>query len=534
MIRQLLRRQFTYSCCCGVGFSVQYHHVAQLPPIVQPHGTKIHQITDDVEGWAASVAVLINSYLPSDGAIQAEPIFDASLVRPAGTIIKSVQMPAPGPEPLLKSLEQVRRILKEKKNDTKLSPIEVLDIMTIASNCVISGGVRRSAMICLFSPDDDDMLTAKSGDWWKTHDHRARSNNSAVIYRGDPKAEEHFNRLWKILSTQQSGEPGIFFTSDSSLSMGTNPCAETALHPYQFCNLTEINAATIVSQEDFNDRASHAAFIGTLQAGYTNFHHLCPIWKTTTEADALLGIGITGVAHGKIYHLDETLAVKFAMETNVRMAKILGINRTSRLTCIKPSGTTSIVMGCSSGIHGIHAPYYVRRLRISKLEPIYQALKKYLPELLEDERAISGSYNGVLSLPIRAHYDKASYRCEAPIEFLERVKRYNERWIVPGHYRGINHHNVSATVSVGKGEWKAVGEWLWNNRECYSGITCFPSDNTFYEQPPFEECTEEQFDKLHSYFKNISVDDLFSAVRPEEERITDLNSMACSGGVCDL
>ena len=522
-------------CGTGVGYSVQFHHVNELPQVCLPNENTSYnyQIQDSIEGWADAVGILIDSYFTIGGP---EPIFDGSLIRPKGTIIKSVQLPAPGPESLLKSLNQVKEILhsvgKRALESRKLRPIEIMDMINILSECVLSGGIRRSSLICLFSPDDLEMMNAKSGNWWATHPWRARSNNSVVLYRGSPTLKQDFDLLWGVLSKEKTGEPGIYLTSDPELRVFTNPCVETALEPYQFCNLTEINAANIKDQEDFNERAKYAALIGTLQAGYTNFSYLSERWKKSTEADALLGIGLTGIANGFIYHLDEKEAAEIAVETNKKYADILGINSAARVTCVKPSGTTSLVLGCASGIHAIHSPYYIRRLRLNKIEPMYLALKEHLSALLEDD--VSNTNNAVLSIPIRAHYENASYRTESPIVFLERVKRYAKGWILPGHKRGINRHNVSATVSVNDDEWGLVGEWLWENREHYNGISCFPAFNTYYKQAPFEECSELVFQQLYSHISDFDIETLQQSIKLEDEPDIDLSTTACGGGACEV
>lgn len=513
-------------CGTGVGYSVQHHHVAALPPVNHPTGQYRHVIGDSVEGWADAIDALISSYLSTDPAVR-EPVFDGSAVRPAGTVIASIQAPAPGPEPLMRSLDQVREILRLNKPGERLKPIDVMDIINILSECALAGGVRRSAMICLFSPTDSAMLTAKSGNWHQTYPWRSRTNNSAVIYRQDPNARDQFTNLWKTLSEARSGEPGVYFTNDRELNWGTNPCVETALRPYQFCNLTEINASTITSQEDFNERATYAALLGTMQAGYTKFNYLSERWQISTERDALLGIGLTGIAHGCIKNLSEGEAVQCAMVANERIAKILGINVAARVTCVKPSGTTSSLLGCASGIHAIHSPYYIRRVRISKLDPIYGYLVREVPDLIEDE-VWNKQTTAVLSIPIEFDDPHAAYRDESAITFLERVKRYNRNWVMPGHRSGVNYHNVSATVSIRDGEWAPVGSWLWENRDSYTGIACFPMDNTQYKQTPFEECDKDTFERLGSKMRPLCFDDILSTTD------IDADSSACAGGSCEV
>jgi len=319
------------------------------------------------------------------------------------------------------------------------------------SNAVLAGGIRRAALMSLFSHDDEAMITCKYGNWWELNEQRGRSNNSAILKRGEISKEE-FNSLWERVEASGSGEPGIYWSND--LDWGTNPCCEIALRPFQFCNLCEVNVSDIESQHDLNTRVMVASFFGTLQAGFTDFHYLRDIWRKTTEKDALLGIGMTGIGSGEILKYDLKKAAQVAMDENERVAAIIGVNKAARVTCVKPSGTTSCVLGTASGIHAWHDPYYLRTIRFNKNEDIAKYLMENHPELCEDD-ALRSKDTLCVRIPIKAPKD-AILRSESPIELLERVKRFAIDWIHPGHRKGDNTHNVSATISIKENEWKGL------------------------------------------------------------------------------
>lgn len=847
----------------GVGFSVQRHHVEQLPEIIKPNPkqTKRYLVGDSIEGWADSVRALMKSYFRGGPKIE----FDFSDIRPKGALLITSGGKAPGPGPLKECLIKIENILDAKQNGDKLSSIEIHDIVCFIADAVLAGGIRRAALISLFSADDEEMLSCKSGDWYELNPQRGRANNSAVLLR-HKITRKFFMGLWEKVEFSNAGEPGILFTNDKNL--GTNPCkplyskiltptgyitfeqarklsslevvlpngkiaraslpfktgenkkimkfdlsngssiygtenhlhqtengewkrldefsigdhmkfsnpnihkdflvennkeyedgmlsgwiigdgwffkqkddkkvagmcfgvneldvvalfektfeiktkphyqkpntcrvfttkkhefidilekigisyedklniewlrqksksfkigflralftadgsarrqnncelysvnkkmlevvfdvlnefgihsticlhnneryylgkdgkqrnnkasykinvyagqfkrigflsefkngllekqeakpiyrhednvritnieeefsyedvydievydeshsfldngivshncVEISLKPNQFCNLCEINVSNIESQEDLNARASAAAFIGTLQASYTNFHYLRPIWKKTTEKEALLGIGATGIASGVFATLDTEQAVRIVLEENERVAKLIGINKAARTTCVKPSGTTSLVLGTSSGIHAWYADFYIRRIRVGKNESIYPYLKENHPELLEDD-FFRPNEMACICLPQKAPTG-AINRNEEVIDFLERVKLVSQKWVLPGHRTGDNTHNVSATISIKPDEWDKVGKWMWDNREFYNGLSCLPMDTGTYKQTPFEEITEEQYNKLIHSLKAINLDNVF-----ENHDDTNLQGeIACAG-----
>lgn len=292
------------------------------------------------------------------------------------------------------------------------------------------------------------------------------------------------------------------------------------------CNLVEVNAGDIESQHELNERAKAAAFMATLQAGYTDFHYLKDSWRENTEKDALLGVSMTGIGSGKVLAFDLTEASKVVNDENARIADFIGINRAARQTCIKPAGTTSLTLGCSSGIHAWHAPFYLRRIRVMKNESIYTYLKMYHPELVEDE-FFSPHDTAVIQVPQRAPAGSLM-RDESPMTTLARVKRFSEEWVANGHFDGPNQHNVSCTLSIKEDEWDEVGEWMWKHRHIYNGISVLPYDGGTYIQAPFEDITEERFNELYKSLSNV---DLTKIV--EEEDHTDLSGeLACAGGAC--
>jgi ribonucleoside-diphosphate reductase alpha chain len=392
--------------------------------------------------------------------------------------------------------------------------------MCYIADAVLAGGIRRAALICLFNIDDEEMLTCKFGNWWELNPQRARANNSAVIVRSRV-TEADFKNLWDKIKASGSGEPGFYLTDDED--WGCNPCCEIGLRPYQFCNLVEINADNIDSQEDYEARAKAATFISTLQAGYTDFHYIREVWKKTTEKDALIGVSMTGIASGAVLKLDETAAAKVVLEENERVANLIGINPAARTTCIKPAGTTSCVLGSSSGIHAWHDEYFIRRMRIGKNESIYKYLSTNHPELVEDEY-FKPHLEAVISIPLKAS-ETAIFRSESALELLERVKRFSKNWVKVGHREGANTHNVSATISVKTDEWDKVAEWMWENKAHFNGLSVLPFSDHAYVQAPFESCSKETYERMLCLLKEI---DLTNIVEHEDN--TNLSGEAACGG----
>jgi ribonucleoside-diphosphate reductase alpha chain len=508
----------------GVGFSVQKHHVEKLPEVKRPNPnrTRRYLIGDSIEGWADAIKVLIESYL---GVKASTPIFDFSDIRQKGAQLVTSGGKAPGPQPLKDCIHNITKVLESKEDGDRLTPIETHDIVCHIADAVLAGGIRRAALISLFSADDEEMISCKSGNWWEQNAQRGRANNSAVLLR-HKITKEYFMDLWKRIELSGAGEPGIYLSNDKD--WGTNPCCEIALRPFQFCNLCEVNASDIESQEDFENRVRAASFIGTLQAGYTDFHYLRDIWKRTTEKDALIGVGMTGIGSGVVLGYDMKKAAKVVKEENERVAGLIGINKSARTTTVKPSGTSSLVLGTSSGIHAWHNDYYLRRIRVGKNESIYSYLAINHPELIEDE-FFRPHDTAVITIPQKAPMGSI-VRHESVFQMLERVKKVSQEWIKPGHRSGQNTHNVSATVSIKEDEWDLVGDWMWNNRDFYNGLSVLPYNGGTYTQAPFEDCTKEQFETLLSALKDV---DLTKVVELQDN--TDLRGeAACAGGACEI
>jgi ribonucleoside-triphosphate reductase (thioredoxin) len=552
---------------CGVGYSVQRHHVEKLPEIKKPTRSKRYLIGDSIMGWSDAVKALTRSYLKG----LPFPVFDYSDIRAKGIPLKTSGGKAPGPEPLREALEKVNKIFSRKENGDKLTPLEVHDINCYLSDAVLSAGIRRSAMISLFDFDDEEMLTCKgnlkveqadqvinkNGDfttfyvsyrseripvtlhndayeeflangilpWYNVAPERGRANNSAVILRHKIKKSE-FKKFWNIVKDSGCGEPGFMMSNDKN--MGLNPCGEISLKPNQFCNLVTINVSDIETQEELNARAKATALIATLQASYTDFHYLRDVWKTTTDKEALIGVSMTGLASTKALSLDLEEAAEVVLKENERVAKLIGINKAARATCVKPEGTSSTVLGSSSGIHAWHSEYYIRRIRVGKDEPIYQYLNAYHPELLEDDH-FRPATQAIIKVPIKAP-EGAITRNESALDLLSRVSHVWNSWVKRGHRKGSNVNNVSTTVTVKADEWDQVGEWMWEHRDEYTALSVLPHDGGTYIQAPFTEITQEEYEEA---LKDLSKVDI-SMILETEDGTSLQDQLACAGGACEI
>jgi ribonucleoside-diphosphate reductase alpha chain len=506
---------------CGVGYSVQTHHIEQLPEIKVPTKHKRYLIGDSIEGWADAVRMLCKAYFTGAPL----PLFDYRDIRAKGAQLITVGGKAPGPEPLKECLFNLQKVFERKQNGDKLTSLDAHDMACHIADAVLSGGIRRAALISLFNLDDEDMLTCKFGSWWEENPQRGRANNSAVVMRHKIDEEEFF-KLWKKIELSGSGEPGIYFSNDKD--WGTNPCCEIALRSYQFCNLCEVNVSNVESQEDLNERVRVGAFIGTLQAAYTDFHYLRDIWRKTTEKDALLGVGMTGIGSGAILAYDLKKAADLAKVENARVAEIIGVNKAARVTTVKPSGTSSLVLGTSSGIHAWHNDFYIRRIRVGKNEAIYNYLAINHPELVEDD-FFKPTIQAVISVPQKAPAGSI-LRTENVIDMLERTKRFNIQWVKKGHRKGANTNNVSATVSINENEWEQVGNWMWENKDTFNGLSVLPYFGGSYTQAPFEDITEEQFNEMSQHLHNI---DLSKIVEFTDDTAL-MDQAACAGGACEI
>jgi len=495
-------------CGSGTGFSVQKHHISKLPSL--EHDVKEDQavkyiIEDSIEGWANSLGVLLSSYFskPVEEFKQyknSHIVFDYSNIRPKGSSLASGVGKAPGYEPLANGLEKIRTLLDRciSNGQKKLRPIDAYDIIMHSSDAVLSGGVRRSASLALFSHDDTEMAKAKTGNWYMDNPQRARSNNSALLIK-DSTTYEEFDTLMQ--SVKEFGEPG-FIWSDST-EMTFNPCVEVGMWPvdeesgksgWQGCNLSTINCSSIEDEEDFYERCKAAAIIGTLQAGFTKLDYLGDTSCKIFAREALLGVSLTGTMEKHDLVLTEKAlknGAKIAVETNKLMAKAIGINQAARVTCLKPEGTSSSMLGTSSGIHPHHAKRYIRHVQANILEAPYQYFKKLNPQACEKSSWSANNTDEVIKFPIEVP-DGAKLKNQLPaVEMLKVVKDTQKNWVYSGKNRSLCtqdylSHNVSNTVTVKPDEWESVTRFIYDNRKYFAGISLIPqSGDKDYPQAPF-------------------------------------------------
>jgi len=504
----------------GVGYSVQNRHIKQLPPIQPPHHAERYVIQDSIVGWSDAIKRLMKSYF--FGTVR--PLFDFGDIRQKGARLNTTGGTAPGPEPLKKTLSRIQEILVQKEYGSRLSSVEVFDIICHIAEGVLSGGIRRSATICYFDHDDEKMLASKSGEWWVQHSQRAMANTSVVLDRRRLTAES-FQKVFEITRYSKSGEPGFFLTNDPDIC--GNPCNEISLQNCGMCNLSEIDISTVVDEADLEARLKAATFIGTLQASYTDFWYLRPEWRRRAEDDALIGVSLTGLASLPDW-VDLEKSAQIVKDYNQYYASLIGINPAKRLTTVKPSGTTSLVLGTASGIHAYYAPFYIRRMQLNKSEALYRYVKDKVPELVEDYY-LKPSDTAVLSIPIKAP-EGSVFRDEGALAMLDRIHTVQTQWIDNGHINGLNKNNVSCTVNVKEDEWDTVSSWMWKNRDSYAGMSLLPYDNGTYKQAPFEEINEATYEELSKHITKIDLTEI-----QEEEDQTDLaGEIACGGGACEI
>jgi len=508
-------------CGCGVGYSLQKRHVNQLPGIRKPKRENTHIIHDSIEGWADAVDALMNAYFY--GAIR--PIFDYSQISPRGTYLATIGAKAPGPDALRNTLNAVEKKLQLSVGK-KLSTLQIHDIVCIIADCVLSGGIRRAALIALFDKDDNDMLTCKSGEWWLKAPHRARANNSVLLLRNEVTKKE-FEEVFRACIESNSGEPGFIWSDD--LELGVNPCCEISLNSNQLCNLTTTNMTDIKSDKDFFNRIYSSALLGTLQATYTDFPYLNENWKITTEREALLGCSFTGIADATNINADILqMAARLVLEVNEKYAKKLDINISARTCAIKPEGSASCVLGSSSGIHSRHSEFYLRRIRLNKDESVAKYLKYTIPDLIEDDLFSARDY--VVTIPQESPKGAILREKETALQLLDRVIFYNKNWVSVGHRSGNNKHNVSCTINYQQHEIDELCQQMWKNRFEYSGISLLPFDTGSYSQTPFETCDEKTFKKYNELVKNIDL----TKVIEIDDQTNMIEQVACSNGVCEI
>lgn len=499
-------------CGCGTGFSVQKHHIDKLPPLlsITPEKNKKFVIEDTIEGWSDAVGVLVASYFDQQELfpeyVGYNVVFDYTNIRPAGSPIAGGVGKAPGPEPLKKALKNIKKILDNaivrnefsSDNLRKIKPIEAYDIVMHASDAVISGGVRRSATICVFSPDDEEMAGAKIGNWFTENPQRGRSNNSALLLRNST-TKEHFSILMELV--KHCGEPGFVWSDSTELIV--NPCVEigmyavditTGLSGWQGCNLSTINCAKVKTADDFYDACTAAAIIGTLQAGFTSFPYLGEVSERIFQRESLLGVSGTGWLEKPEICLDPEVqkrGAEIVKAVNKQIATMIGINQAARTTCVKPEGSASCVLGTASGIHPHHAKRYIRRVQANKMEDIYKFFKKKNPRACEASVWSANETDDVISFCVEVPDGSKTKNQTTAINLLEIVKSTQENWVMNG--RNLDQctqpwltHNVSNTINVKHDEWEDVSDFIYENRNYFCGVSLLPATgDKDYPQAPF-------------------------------------------------
>jgi ribonucleoside-triphosphate reductase len=493
-------------CGAGAGVSVQKHHIAKLPKIQnRTKQAKIHTVTDDIEGWGTAADVLMSSYFIGGGKHPEyegrRVYFDTSAIREKGAMI-SGGFKAPGPEPLRRALDKIEHLLQGLvlKGVTELSPIHVYDISMHLADAVLAGGVRRSATIFLFSPDDEEMMKAKTGNWFIENPQRGRSNNSAVIVRGAANREQ-FHQLMQ--SVREFGEPGFVFVESTEHTY--NPCVEIGKYPvfideknekhsgWQGCNLTEINGAMANTEEEFLQACRGAAILGTLQAGYTNFKFIGDVSKKIFDREALLGVSITGWMNNPQVLLQPEILQKGATlirEVNRKVAAIVGINPAARTTCVKPAGNASVLLKTASGVHGEQAPLYIRNVQMNKDSEVAQLIKGINPYMVEESVWSQNKTDYVVSFPVIAPKNSIWKKDLYGTNLLEKVKLIQQNWVEYGTDESLCvdptvRHNVSNTIDVLPTQWDEVEEYLFENRKYFAGVSLLAStgDKDFAQAP---------------------------------------------------
>ena len=510
-------------CGCGVGFSVQKHHVERLPEIKARSDKMVtYTIPDSIEGWSDAIGVLVSSFfvgnsVPFPEYQNCKVIFDYSQIRSAGSPLSSGGK-APGPFGLRASMQKMEKLLdKVCKYKNKLAPIDVYDLVMFCCDAVLSGGVRRSATICLFSFDDEEMIKSKTGSWFIENPQRGRANNSVILVR-DTTSKEDFNKIFR--SVKEFGEPGFLFVEDKDIL--ANPCVEIGLIPklvlneaqkelfkdeiqiqnndkelsgWGVCNLCEINVKKAKNKEEFLDICRAGSIIGTIQASYTDFGYLGKVSEEIVKKEALLGVSMTGMADNPEIAFNPTIqkeGAKLILEVNEQIAKIIGINPCSRSTCIKPAGSTSCLLGTSSGIHPHHAKRYFRRVQANKLETPLQFFQQQNPTAVEESVWSNNKTDMVITFLCEVPDGAKTKNQVDAITLLESIKLTQQNWVEYGTRKDqesiwkLARHNVSNTINIKPEEWDDVQNYIYNNRKWFAGISVLPiSGDKDYPQAPF-------------------------------------------------
>ncbi len=515
---------------CGVGYSVESRYVENFPRIRRQSGAAPRKfvVPDSAEGWAAGLRLGLETWFDG-GDIE----FDLSELRSAGSPLRTKGGRASGPEPLRKMLQFVRsRILA--RQGSFLRPIDAHDITCAVGNAAVSGGVRRTAMLALFDYDDDEMTLAKSGDFERENSQRWNANNSAVWPAGGLTQTEFINQFLEMVQSER-GEPGIFNREATNAMkpqrrhdhvFGTNPCGEIVLRPWQFCNLTAAIARAEDTFDTLRDKVEVATIIGTIQSMATHFPGLRPAWKENCDAERLLGVDITGQMDSPIAqdaHIKEQLR-HIAIEVNRQTAAALGINQSAALTCVKPSGNSSELLGCSPGIHARWAPYYIRNVRVASSSPLFRVLRDAgVPMHPENGQTPEDANTWVIHFPVKAPASARTRKDRTALEQCEYWLQNKLHW---------TEHNPSATITYRPDEVIDLMKWVWDHRDQIGGLTFLPTFDANYAQMPYVEITKEEYERLAAEFPPVDFSKIY---RYEDKDLTNAaQEMACTSGRCEM
>ena len=548
-IRSFAESLYILLCGTGVGFGLTNQFLNRLPDLVNSNdktGTVIaYVIQDTIEGWGDSIEALMNCYFKNTPYSGRKIVFDYSRIRAKGAKLKTGGGKAPGYKGLKNAHKKIKVLLDsiiEDHNQTRLKTINAYDILMHCADAVLSGGIRRSACSVIFEAIDEEMINAKTGNWFKDNPQRARSNNSAIIVRGKTSFKE-FKAL--IERTKQFGEPGFLYVVDEKQLL--NPCFEISFIPitidgrcgFQFCNLTSINGAKVRSLEQFKEAAWAASLIGTLQAGYTTFPYLGHTSEELTRGEALLGVSITGMmdSFDILFNPEyQKESAKVAVDTNKIWAKKIGINPAARVTCNKPEGTNSIVMGTASGAHAHHAHRYFRRIQVNKDCNVYKYFKLFNEHAVEPSVWSENKTDDVITFPIEVPPQSKVKADFSAIEHLKLIKLTQENWVNTGttefNTKPLNH-SVSCTVIVKPEEWDEVEKYLFDNQESFTAVSLLPfSGDKDYKQAPMEAVvTSEDEKKFNDLVEGWSRVDYKKLVEDDDET-SFVSEIACGGGKC--
>jgi ribonucleoside-diphosphate reductase alpha chain len=524
-------------CGTGVGFSVEYKYINKLPalPETLEKSSSVVIVGDSKEGWAKAYRELLS--LLWAGQI---PQIDVSKVRPSGARLMTMGGRSSGPQPLINLFDFTIQIFKGALG-RQLKPIEAHDIMCKVGEVVVVGGVRRSAMISLSNINDIEMAAAKAGNWWESNTQRALANNS-VAYSRKPEMAQFISE-WKSLYDSKSGERGIYNVAaaqkqaakygrrDPEIHYGTNPCSEIILRPYQFCNLSEVVLREEDTVETVKRKVELASILGTWQSTLTDFKYIRKIWKDNTEEERLLGVSLTGQFGNQFFSGQEGLDSlaealdglrEHAVKVNIKEAGKIGIPASAAVTCVKPSGTVSQLVGVSSGMHAWHSDYYIRTVRGDKKDPITEFLKD--SGIPAEDDVMKPNDTTVFSFPVKAPKNAITRDKVTALQQLEIWLVYQRHWC---------EHKPSITVSVKEDEWMEVGAWIYKHFDEVSGISFLPYSDHSYVQAPYQEVDQEAYEALLSKMPtNINWQAL--SLYELEDTTTGTQALACVSGECEI